>query len=164
MEEQMSTPNLLAAIRVVKENERRAFEKYADASNKISNQMGKELFKQLSEFEKFHYERLTALEKSLQEKGDFINYEGREFPLPPIFEINAAKQPAQKSVMQIISEAIELEIQAEKAYADLAAQIADVRGHEMFKRLSEEEHNHYRILREAYWTLTNSGVWKWSPP
>ena len=47
-EKQMST--LLDAIRVVKENERKAAERYADAANKISHQMGKKLFEMLSLF------------------------------------------------------------------------------------------------------------------
>jgi rubrerythrin len=156
----MSATNLLDAIRVVKENERIASEKYANAAKSLT-QVGKELFIQLSEFEKFHYERITALEKSLEEKGDYISYEGKEFPLPPIFEIKAAEEPNKKSVMQVITEALELEIQAEKAYADLAVQITDPQGHQMFLRLSEEEHNHYRILTKAYWSLNNLGVWKW---
>jgi rubrerythrin len=160
----MSTPNLLDAIRVVKENERIASESYAGAAQKISNRMGKELFEQLSKFEKFHYMQLTALEKSLEENGDFINYEGKEFPLPPTFEIKAAEEPNQKTLMEIISEAKELEKQTELAYADLAAKLSDPQGHEMFSRLSEEEHIHYRILTEAYWTLNNLGVWKWSRP
>ena len=156
----MNTPNLLDAIRVVKENERIASEKYANAAQ-ILAKVGKELFMQLSEFEKFHYERITALEKSLMEKGDYINYEGKEFPLPPIFEIKAAEEPNKKSIMQVITEAMELEKQAEKAYADLAAQITDEQGHKMFIRLSEEEHNHFRILTKAYWSLNDTGVWKW---
>jgi rubrerythrin len=160
----MSTPNLLDAIRVVKENERIASESYADAAQKMSNRMGKELFEQLSEFEKFHYEQLTALEKSLEENGNFIIYEGKEFPLPPTFEIKAAEEPNQKSLMEIISEAKELEKQTEIAYADLAAELTDPQGHEMFTKLSEEEHNHYRILTEAYWTLNNLGVWRFSRP
>ena len=160
----MSTTNLLEAVRVVKENEMIAMESYADAAKAINNPIGKELFKQLSAFETYHYEQLTALEKSLEEKGQFINYEGKDFPLPPIFEITAAEEPNQKSVMRIISEAIKLEKQAEKAYAGLAAKIADPQGHKMFVRLSEEEYKHYRILTEAYWTLTNLGVWKWSRP
>ena len=55
-----------------------------------------------------------------------------------------------------------MEKQAEKAYADLAAQVTDAQGHKMFIRLSEEEHNHYRILNEAYWTMNELGVWKWT--
>jgi rubrerythrin len=156
----MNTTNLLDAIHVVKENERIASERYADAAN-LLGQVGKELFLQLSQFEKFHYEKIAALEKSLEEKGDFINYEGKEFPLPPIFEIKAAKEPNKKSTMQVITEAMELEQQAEKAYADLAVRVTEPQGHQMFIRLSEEEHNHYRILTRAYKSLKDTGVWKW---
>jgi rubrerythrin len=160
----MSTTNLLDAIRVAKENERIASESYANAAKIKSFSTGKELFEQLSEFEKFHYDRIAALEKSLEKKGDFIDYEGKEFPLPPIFEIKAAEEPNQKSVIQIIFEAIELERRMEKAYADLAAQLTDPKGHKMFSRLSEEEHKHYLILLEANWSLNNFGVWKGPRP
>jgi len=160
----MSTPSLLDAVRVVKENERIAFASYTDAAQRISNPMGKELFENLAEFEKFHFEQLTALEISLEEKGEFINYEGKEFPIPPTFEIKAAQEPGTKSVMSIISAAIDLEKQAEEAYADLATQTTDPQGYEMFSTLSEEEHKHFRLLLDAYWTLNNLGVWKWSRP
>jgi rubrerythrin len=158
----VSTTSLLDAVRVVKDNERIASKSFAEAAAKINNPLGKELFCQLSEFEKSHLKQLITLEKSLQKKGDFINYKGKVFPLPPKFEIKAAEEPNKKSVMRIISEAMELEKQAEKAYADLAAQLTDIsQGHRMFLRLSEEEHNHYRILSEAYWSLNDLGVWKW---
>ena len=158
----MTTTNLLDAIRVVKENERIACQSYANAAKTIRHSMGKELFTQLSKFESHHLKQLTILEKSLMETGEYINYKGKAFPLPPKFEIKAAEEPNQKSVMKIISDAIELEKLAEKAYADLAAQIEHPEGHQMFLRLSEEEHNHYRILSEAYWTLNDFGVWKWT--
>jgi rubrerythrin len=158
----MNTPNLLDAIRVVKENERIASTSYAEAAGKISSPVGRQLFEQLSEFENFHYEQITALETSLMEKGDFINYQGKEFPLPPKFEIRAAQEPGTKTVMSIIAAALDLELQAQKAYADLAAQTTDPQGHAMFSRLSEEEHNHHRLLMEAYWSLNNLGTWSWS--
>jgi rubrerythrin len=159
----MTSPDLLDAIRVVKENERFASKSYADAAKKISNPVGIELFCQLSDFEKFHLKQLIALEKSLKEKGDFISYKGKVFPLPPKFEIKAANEPNKKSVMGIITEALELEKEAEKAYANLASLLTDYpEGHRMFLRLSEEEHNHYRILSDAYWTLNDFGVWKWT--
>ena len=157
----MNTPNLLDAIRIVKENERLAMESYANAAKKI-NSLGKKLFEQLSEFEKYHYERLTALEKSLEESGQFINYQGKELILPPRLEIKFAEEPDHKSLMEIISEARKLERKAEKAYADLAAQLEDPQGHEMFVRLSEEEHKHFEILSEAFWSLNQTGVWKYA--
>jgi rubrerythrin len=160
----MTTSNLLDAIRVVKENERIASEKYAQAARNLVNPIARQLFGQLSEFEKFHLEKLTALEKSLQETGNYIHYEGKEFPLPPIFEIKAALEPDKKSAMQIITEAKDLEKQAEKTYASLAAECPDQQGQDMFNKLSNEERNHFRLLTEAYWSLNNSGEWKWTRP
>jgi rubrerythrin len=163
-EEQMASSNLLDAIRVVKENERIASESYSNAAKNLSNPFAKELFEHLSEFEKFHLEKLTALEKSLQETGNFIHYEGKVFPLPPIFEIKAAEEPNKKSAMTIISEARTLEQQAQKAYASLAAECPDQQGKEMFNQLSDEEHKHFLLLSEAYWSLNDTGKWKWSRP
>ena len=157
----MKAPSLLDSIRVVKENERIASESYLTASNEITNPIGKQIFLELSSFEKYHFEKLSGLEKSLEESGEYIEYEKREFLLPPIFGIKASENPQNKSVITILTQAIELEIQAETVYTDLAAQVSDPLGHKMFSRLAEEEHQHYRILREAYWTVTNLGAWKW---
>ena len=160
----MSNPSLLDAVRVVKENERIASASYADAAHKVSSEVGRHLFEQLSEFEKFHYEQIGLLETSLAETGEFIDYAGRDFPQPPVFEIKAVQESNIKTVMGIISAAMDLEKQSEKAYADLASQSVDPRGHEMFRKLSDEEHNHFRLLEEAYWTLNNMGTWKWTRP
>jgi rubrerythrin len=160
----MNKPSLLDAVRVVKENERIAYTSYADAAQKISHSIGKSLFEQLAEFERFHYEILSTLEASLEESGQFIDYQGREFPLPPIFEIKAAQEPNSKSVISIITAALGLEKTAEKAYADLADQTTDPKGRALFVRLSEEEYKHWRILNEAYWNLNNLGTWKWVRP
>ncbi len=160
----MPNTNLLNAIRVVKENEKIAMDSYAKAAAEITNPFGKKLFEQLSEFERFHYNKLTALEKSLQESGLYIEYEGKEFPLPPAFEILAAQEPQKKSVMHIISDALKLEKQAQNAYASLAAKVPDQQGHDMFIKLADEEHTHFLILSDAYWSLNNTGNWKWSNP
>ena len=159
----MNIPNLLDAVRIVKENEKLAMESYADASKKI-NPLGKALFEQLSEFEKYHYERLTALEKSLEESGQFINYVGKEFILPPRLEIKFVDEPGRKSIMEIITEARKVETTAEKAYANLAAQLDDPQGHAMFVRLSEEEHKHYEILTDAFWSLNQTASWTYTRP
>jgi rubrerythrin len=160
----MRKSSLIKALRVVKENERLASESYAAAAEKINHPAGKDLLQQLSEFENFHFERISALEKSLEEDGEYIDYYGRELPLPATFEIKAAQEPNHKSLMKIITEARALEKETELAYADLAIQIKDPQGHEMFNKLSEEERIHFRILSDAYWNLSNLGVWKWSRP
>ncbi len=160
----MDNPGLLDAIRIAKENERIASESYRNAIQDIHHSVGKQVFQELSDFELFHFEKLDALEKSLMEEGKFINYEGKEFPLPPVFEIKAAQEPGKKSLMTIITQAIGLEEEAKKTYAELADQVDDPLGKAMFKKLSEEEYGHYQILIEAYWTVSNFGTWKWVRP
>jgi rubrerythrin len=160
----MSTSSLMDAIRVAKENERNATESYAGAAQKARNPFARELFVKLSKFEKYHLEMLTALERSLQESGKYIQYEAQGFPRPPSFEITAAKKPDQKSDIHIITEARELEEQMQKGYASLAAQAPDGPGKDMFNRMAEEEHKHWLILNNAWWSLNDNGEWKWTRP
>ena len=104
----MITPSLLDAIKVAKENEKLASESYRGAIQEIQHSVGKRLFQELSDFEQYHYEKLSALEKSLIGEGKYINYEGKAFPIPPVFEIKAAVEPQKKSLMTIITQAIAL--------------------------------------------------------
>jgi hypothetical protein len=158
--EKMKTPTLLDAVRIAKENEKSAMTIYGNAASIRENAVCAPLFTQLSEFERFHYERLTALEKSLVEKGDYINYEGKAFLLPPVLKVEFAEKTDRMSLMEIITEARQFERVSQKAYADLAARLTDPQGHAMFARLAEEEHNHFTILNEAFWSLNQTGTWK----
>jgi rubrerythrin len=163
-EESMNTPNLLDAIRVVKENERVAAESYTNAATEMralgNKNAFEQLFEQLSEFETFHYKQLTALERSLEEKGEFLTYEGKEFSLPPRLEVKFVEEANAKCLVEIITDAMKLEQQAKEAYADLAAQLTeDPLGHTMFLKLSEEESTHHQILGEAYWSVNQTGTW-----
>ena len=158
----MKTTNPLIVICIVKENICRASEMYAKTATKI-NTFGRNLFEQLSEFEKFHYDRLSALEQSLRDEAKFISSGGKEFVLPPILGKSITEAPDRKSRVQIISEAMQLEKQAERAFANVAVQIPDPQGQELFARLSKEERKHYDILMEAFWSVNQTGDWEWSP-
>ena len=159
----MKTTSLLDAVRVVKDNEKKAAEFYADATEKTGSPAGRELFGELVKFENYHYHWLTVLEKSLKEKGVPVTYEGREFSLPPVLEPQVAEEPRHQTVLDILSRAWNLETEFEKAYSDLAAGMTDPQGRAMFKKLSAEEHNHFLILQEASWGLENRKAWRWHP-
>ena len=154
--------NLLDAIRIAMEAEQKAADFYADAVQETANPLGRELFEQLAEFESHHYRKLAALEKSLRDEGAFIGYEGKELHVPALGEADGFEEAHRASVMGIISAALDVEREAEKRYAALAKRSTDPAGRSMFKRLSEEEHTHYRVLNDAYWSLNDHGVWAWS--
>lgn len=154
--------NLLDAIQIAMEAEQKAAAFYADAAQETANPLGRRLLEQLAEFERHHYNKLAALEESLRDEGAFIGYEGKELSFPAPGEVEDIEEANKKSAMGIITTALDVEQEAEKRYAALAEQTSDPAGRSMFKRLAEEEHTHYRILRDAYWSLNNRGVWTWS--
>jgi rubrerythrin len=152
-------PGLMDGIRIAKDNERAASEFYARAASTAGNSWTRKLFEQLTEFEQIHYDRLTDLENSLRNKGAFVEYAGTEFVVPPEMVVRLPEVPDKSSLMKIINEAVDLEARAESAYSKLADITADQVGHDMFNRLAEEEHNHYLLLKDVYWTLNNLGEW-----
>jgi rubrerythrin len=151
--------NLLDAIRIAMEAEQKAAGFYADAAQETANPLAQELFEQLVEFERHHYRILADLEKSLRDEGAFIEYEGKELHVPALGEADGLEEIHRASVMGIISAALDVEREAEKRYAALAKRSTDPAGRAMFERLSEEEHTHYRILNDAFWSLNDHGVW-----
>jgi rubrerythrin len=151
--------DLMDGIRIAKENEKTAADYYAEAAKTSGTSKAKRLFDQLTQFEKIHYEKLTALEESIKAKAGFIHYAGTDFVIPPNLVIKMSEIPDQPSIMNIISAAIELETRAEKAYNALAELTTDAQGYDMFRKLAEEEHKHFRTLKDVFWTLTNLGEW-----
>jgi len=154
----MSTEDLtlMAAIDLAKEAEQRAAALYASAAQEAHNPLVRRLLDELVQYERHHYEKLTELEQSLREKGAFICYEGRELlPVEPTSEVSGIEGVQKTSAAKVMKQAIGFEKQAKERYAALAEQTADPDGHDMFKRLAREEHNHYLALTSAYYDMAN---------
>jgi rubrerythrin len=152
----------LDAIRMAMEAEQKAAAFYADAVQKTTNPLGRRLLVQLSEFEHYHYTKLVELEESLCQNDACIMYEGKELSFPVPDEVEEVREADKMSVMGIITMAMKIKSKAEGRYSALAEQTTDPDGQAMFKRLAEEEHANHRILRNAYWSLNQRGVWAWS--
>jgi len=156
--------NLLSAIQMAMEAEQKASAFYADAAQKTANPLGRKLFDQLAEFERYHYDKLLDLEKSLRDEGSFIEYEGRELTLSAPSEVatvEARKEADKMTAAEVIKFAMDIERGAEERYTALAEQTADPAGQSMFKQLASEEHAHYLIVSDAYFSVSNRGVWEW---
>ncbi len=152
--------NLLDAIKIAMEAERKAATFYSDAAKK-TNSVGRGLLNQLAEFERHHYDILAELQESLRDRGAFIEYEGKELMIPAPSEVQTTEEPDKMSMMEVITLALNIEREARGRYEALAEQTSDPSGKAMFERLAEEEQTHYVILSNAYWSLNDRGVWKW---
>ena len=152
--------SLSDAILTAKENEKKAAAFYASAATKTKNSMVKKLLSQLVDFENIHFAKLVLLENALRKDGSFIDYAGTTLKLPPDLVIRLPELPDAVSTMEVITEASDLEIREVEEYTRLAEKTADRQGHDMFLKLAEEEHGHFLLLRDVYWTLNNLGEWK----
>lgn len=153
--------NVLEAIQIAKDAEQQAAAFYADAAKNLTHPIGRKLLEELAEFERHHYAKLVELENSLREKGAFIEYEGKGMKTKPPSRSEITVEKAPKQAMEVVALALDAEQKAEKRYNELAEHTSDPTAHDMFQKLAEEEHMHYRILRDAYWNLNNRGVWSW---
>ena len=154
--------DLLDAIQLATEAERKAAALYADAAEKTANPLGQGLFDQLAGFEREHYDELVELEKSLRGQGAITRYEDRELAVEMRGEVGNIPNAEKMSAMGIITMAIEIERSAKKRYLALAGQATDPAVVAMFQQLAEEEQFHYVTLNDAYWSLNNHGVWVWN--
>ena len=156
---------LMEAIQIAMEAEAKANKFYSDSAKKVASEQGKNLLKQLADFEQNHYDKLNKLKKSLEKDGKFIKYEGTQFKS---FKIEIAPEgsrkiePNKEDVLDILGLAIEAETKAHQHYNRMAGETKDKDGKEMFEKLAEEETMHRRILSDEFYQIANSGgMWVW---
>jgi len=152
----------IKAIRIAMDAEKNAYQTYSKAAKKTRNPKGRDMFQQLSEFEMNHYQKLKDLLKSLQEKGEWILYEGTNLKKKTL-PLKAEKPKGQEQLtdMDALKIAIREEKKAEAFYRSMAELTRDAQGKDMYKRLANEEALHEKILNDQYYSLHNTGVWSW---
>ncbi len=152
----------IKAIRVAIEAEKDAYQSYSKLAKKTKDQRGKDMFQQLSEFEINHYQKLKTLLKSLEEKGEWIIYEGVNFKrrATPL-KADKPKGKEQLTDMDAIKMAIREEKKAQAYYRCVAELTKDPRGKDMYKRLANEEALHEKVLNDQFYSLRNTGLWSW---
>lgn len=152
----------LKAILLAIEVEKKAYQAYLKAAKKTRDQKGRDMFQQLSEFEKSHYQKLKDLLRSLQEKGEWILYKGtslKEKKIP--LKIGMPKGQARLTDMDALKIAIREEKRSLAYYQSLAELTRDPLGKQMYKQLADEEALHEKILNDQYYSLHNTGLWSW---
>ncbi len=152
----------IRAVQLAMEAEKNAYQAYSKAAKNTKNPKGRDMFQQLSEFEMNHFQKLKALLKSLQEKGEWILYEGthlhkKKIPLK-------TKTPQGRDALtdlDALKIAVREEKKAQTYYRSMAELTRDPRGKDMYKRLAQEEALHETLLNDQYYSLHNTGIWSW---
>jgi rubrerythrin len=154
------------ALDIAMDAELRAQAFYAQAAIEVQDLHGRDLLGRLAAFEQYHYQKLSALARSLQEDGRFIEYEARSVeqfvPIVGRGETAGTLLDDLGDMASILSKAIENEKVAGERYRVLAEETDDPNGQDMFRKLANEEMIHQRILEDEFFSISNQGVWGWS--
>jgi rubrerythrin len=139
---------------------------YARAAVDVEDPHGRDLLGRLAAFERYHYQQLAKLARSLGEGGQFVEYESRTVgqfePLLAGGETAGTELGGLEDVPAILGKAIENEKIAGARYQNLAEETDNPVGQDMFRKLANEETIHQRILEDEFFSLSNQGVWGWS--
>jgi len=139
---------------------------YAQAAVEVQDPKGRDLLSRLAAFEQYHYQKLSDLAQSLEQSGEFIEYETRVIaqfaPLSGGGETSGTEFDDLKDEAAILGKAIENEKIAGERYKALAEETDNTLGQAMFHDLANEELMHQRILEDEFFSLSNQGVWGWS--
>jgi rubrerythrin len=153
------------ALDIAMDAELKAQAFYAQAAVEVQDPHGRDLLGRLAAFERYHYQKLAELARSLAEDGRFIEYKTRRIeqfaPLIGSGEAGGTTLDEMKDVAGILSKAIQNEKIAGDRYRAMAEETVDPAGQAMFRDLTEEEKVHQRILEDEFFSLSNQGVWGW---
>jgi rubrerythrin len=158
---------MVEALQIALEAERQSAAVYKEAAENAPHEALEKLFKGLATFEQHHYDKVAELAASLQKKGKYIIYEASSVSVPAQLAIEIPEDAAEtlttgkRSLMDILTMAQGIEVQADKRYSALAEQTSDPDGKKMFQQLSEEEQGHLKLLTDVYWNLNDRGVLAW---
>ena len=152
----------LKAIDVAIQAEKEASQFYSKTSKMTKDPRGRDMLQQLSEFEMGHYNRLKELQKSLQEKGEWMIYSGTSLKEKALkIKADPLKGRDQLTDMDALKLGIRAEKKAGAYYRSMAELTKDPRGKDMYKRLASEEELHEKLLNDQYYSLHNTGIWSW---
>ena len=119
----------IKAVKVAMEAEKEAYQAYSKAAKMTKNPRGKDMFQQLSEFEMNHYQKLKGLLKSLEEKGEWVLYEGTSLKKKKIpLKTEKPKGQEQLTDLDALKIAIREEKKAKVYYRSLAELTKDPAG------------------------------------
>ena len=148
------------ALEISKKMETDAIKFYTEAAEKTRYPAGKKMFLTITEDEKRHLELISQLIKGMNITVDDVSPMKR---VKTVFEALKGemmqKVAASQDEMDAFKIAMEMEKEGQKFYEKSLADAKTDKEKALFKRLIEEEKQHYAIFSNTYNHLSDTGNW-----
>lgn len=148
------------ALEIAKKMETDAIQFYTEGARKMGCEAGKKMFETIAEDEKRHLQMITQIIKGMQITEQDVSPMGR---VRTIFD--TMKDQMMKKVVVCADEleafkiAMQMEKEGEKFYQKSLASAKTEKEAALFRRLIQEEREHYRIFANSYQFLSDTGNW-----
>jgi rubrerythrin len=133
---------------------------YSDAAAKAASNAGKNLFKELADFEQGHYDRLKNLIEA-RNKGLKIEAKISAQEMPGQAEVEGEFEPNKDEITKVLTIGIEAEKKAQAKYREIARIFEDAAAKTIFENMAEEERKHQSILENQFYSISNKGRIIW---
>jgi rubrerythrin len=148
------------ALEVARKMETDAIKFYTEAAEKTGYEAGKKMFLSITEDEKRHLVLISDLIKGMNIKIDDVSPMNK---VKTVFESMKGammkKVAASKDELDAFKIAMEMEKEGEKFYQQSLDAAKTDKEKALFKRLIEEERQHYEIFANTYSHLSDTGNW-----
>jgi len=148
------------ALEVARKMETDAIRFYTEAAGKTKYEAGKKMFLSITEDEKRHLELISQLIKGMNITLQDVSPMKR---VKTVFESMKSdmmkKVAASKDELDAFKIAMEMEKEGEKFYQKSLEEAKTDKEKALFKRLIEEERQHYEIFSNTYSHLSDTGNW-----
>lgn len=148
------------ALEVAKKMETDAIKFYTEAAGKTGYEAGKKMFLSITEDEKRHLVLISDLIKGMNITIDDVSPMNK---VKTVFETMKGtmmkKVAASKDELDAFRIAMEMEKEGEKFYQQSLDAAKTEKEKALFRRLIEEEQQHYAIFANTYSHLSDTGNW-----
>ena len=133
---------------------------YTDAANKAQSTAGKNLFKELADFEQGHYDRVRKILDS-RNAGVKITEVIPSQEITVKSEVEGQFEPNKDEIIKVLTIGIEAEKKAQAKYIEIANLAEDDETRNTFNNMAEEERKHQLILEDQFYSMSNKGKIIW---
>lgn len=156
----------MSALKFALQNEQKERDFYLENARRTKNLAGKNMFKQIAEEEKEHYEMLKKLYKTWEEKNKWpatiplkVKKSLSGMILPPMSGKKGARIKGNDDDLKAVRTAIDFEARSMALYTKLEEGSTDPKEKAFFKLLAGIERQHFMSLRETEEFLTDPASW-----
>ncbi|HPD57670.1 MAG TPA: ferritin family protein [Smithellaceae bacterium] len=156
----------ISALEFALENEQKEREFYLANARRTKNMAGKNMFKQIADEEKEHYEMLKKLHEKWQQQKKWpqtVPLRVKKSLTASILKAMAGKKAAKiagnDEDLKAIRTAIDFEARGVSLYTKLEKQSTDLKEKAFFQLLANVERQHLLSLRDTEQFLTDPSTW-----